>query len=296
VNELMTSLSPDDVTIPAFLAGLCVMVLFIAGLTVDCIILSGLKKHREAWADKCAHLRKRPWIWTDAVHLLLVLGTVFAAMVLAAQIMEQCGIILSVHTERLLLLGETLLMQGVAITTVEYLRRRHRQSPAACFASAPLSWKSDIKQGLVFYLAVIPPVVLSAFLAKVVLQYFDLPIESQGILVGFADPTAPFWFRGGLVGLAIILAPLVEEIAFRGIALPLVAKHASPATAVIVVSILFALVHAHLPAMVPLFVVAVGFALAYIHSGSILVPITMHAIFNSVNLLVFYLSYDMTQL
>ncbi len=69
----------------------------------------------------------------------------------------------------------------------------------------------------------------------------------------------------------------------------------SPAVAIIVVSMLFALIHAHLPALVPLFIVAVGCNLAYIHSESLIVPITMHALFNGINLIIFYLTHEITQ-
>jgi membrane protease YdiL (CAAX protease family) len=35
--------------------------------------------------------------------------------------------------------------------------------------------------------------------------------------------------------------------------------------------------------MMPLFVIAVAFSLAYIYSGSIVVPMVMHGLFNGVN-------------
>jgi len=80
------------------------------------------------------------------------------------------------------------------------------------------------------------------------------------------------------------LAPLFEEVIFRGILLPLVARRWGTAAAVVTVSALFAMVHFHLPSVVPLFVIAVAFSLGYVYSGSLLVPVAMHALFNGVNL------------
>ena len=49
-------------------------------------------------------------------------------------------------------------------------------------------------------------------------------------------------------------------------------------------SVLFAAVHAHIPSAAPLFVLGGCLTLAYEWSGSILVSMTMHALFNSLTL------------
>jgi membrane protease YdiL (CAAX protease family) len=51
-------------------------------------------------------------------------------------------------------------------------------------------------------------------------------------------------------------------------------------------ALLFAAVHTHLPSFAPLCVLGVCFTLAYEWSGSILVSMTMHALFNGVQLIV----------
>ena len=53
---------------------------------------------------------------------------------------------------------------------------------------------------------------------------------------------------------------------------------------IVVSALLFAAVHAHLPSFAPLFVLGACFAIAYEWSGSILVPMTMHACFNAITL------------
>jgi membrane protease YdiL (CAAX protease family) len=49
-------------------------------------------------------------------------------------------------------------------------------------------------------------------------------------------------------------------------------------------ALLFAAVHAHLPSFAPLFVLGICFTIAYEWSGSILVSMTMHALFNALAL------------
>ncbi len=290
----MAHLVPPDISIPAIIAGLLVMLLLIAGIVVDAFLLAMVVDRRIDWSNHCQRLQARPWRWHDGIHLLLVLGTLFATMILGAQILDQCGIALSDNGERALMLVETVAMQVVAIAAIEYLRRRHQRTHAECFSTTPLSASRALTKGVLFYVAMMPPIIVAALASNLVLQYFNVPAESQDILRGFADPTAPVWFRSYLIILAVVFAPVVEELIFRGIALPIAARRSSPTMAIITVSLLFAIVHGHLPAIAPLFVVGVCLSLGYICSGSVLVPITMHALFNGINLIIFYLSYDIT--
>jgi membrane protease YdiL (CAAX protease family) len=89
------------------------------------------------------------------------------------------------------------------------------------------------------------------------------------------------------VGLQIVsvvmMAPIAEELLFRGILFNTI-KHASyPLAGMFASAALFALVHGSVALMLPLFVM--GFALAWVYekSGSIIAPIVMHATFNAIN-------------
>ena len=292
----MASLDPGDISVPIIIAGLLVTVLLFAGVVADAFVLAMLVERRAKWGERTKLLLTRAWRWHDGVYLVLVLGTLFATMILGAQIMDRCCIVLSANGERILMLSETVLMQVVAIATIEHLRRRHQRSCSEGFSIQPLSAARVVGQGVLFYLAMMPPIILAALATNLVLRHFGVPVESQDILKGFADPAAPYWFRVYLIILAIACAPVVEELVFRGIALPIAARRASPTVAIVLVSLLFAVVHGHLPAMAPLFVVAVCLSLGYICSGTVLVPMIMHALFNTINLIIFHLSYDISQL
>ena len=91
--------------------------------------------------------------------------------------------------------------------------------------------------------------------------------------------------------MGVALAPVAEELFFRGLALPLLARRIGVAPAVAAVSGVFALLHFHVPSLAPLFVIGSAFSVAYLATGSLAVPIAMHAVFNAVNLGVLYLLY-----
>lgn len=82
---------------------------------------------------------------------------------------------------------------------------------------------------------------------------------------------------------AIVLAPPVEEMFFRGILYPFIKQSGFPRGALWGVAILFALIHGSLPILLPLVALAVILALLYEWTDNLLAPIIVHAIFNAAN-------------
>ena len=99
---------------------------------------------------------------------------------------------------------------------------------------------------------------------------------------------SPSWIIG--MGLfAIVLAPIVEELVFRGLLLPVLVRRIGWVAAVILSSLLFAFLHGHVQTVFPLTVVAIFFCVGYAFGESIWVPIIMHGCFNGMNLFTVYL-------
>ena len=80
---------------------------------------------------------------------------------------------------------------------------------------------------------------------------------------------------------ATLIAPITEELLFRGYFYPVLKRVAGPVPAAIGISLLFGAVHNNAAGFPVLTVLALGITLAYEWSGSILVPMFMHACFNS---------------
>lgn len=79
---------------------------------------------------------------------------------------------------------------------------------------------------------------------------------------------------------AVIIAPLTEEIIFRGFLYGVVKRFTDRWFSTFFSALFFAAVHQHVGGLFPLFVLAIGLAIAYETTGCLLVPIFMHAIFN----------------
>lgn len=83
---------------------------------------------------------------------------------------------------------------------------------------------------------------------------------------------------------AVVMAPFVEEILFRGFLYPTLKRYTQPLVAMVVTAGIFAAIHLHLPSLFPLFVLSCLLTVAYELCGSLWVPILVHATFNALNI------------
>jgi membrane protease YdiL (CAAX protease family) len=107
--------------------------------------------------------------------------------------------------------------------------------------------------------------------------------ERQGIVELF-NASNTLEQRILIIVLAVTVAPVAEEFLFRFFLYGVLKRYCGRSLALIGNALLFAAVHAHLPSVAPLFVLGSCFTIAFEWSGSILVPMTMHALFNSLTL------------
>lgn len=81
----------------------------------------------------------------------------------------------------------------------------------------------------------------------------------------------------------ILLAPLAEEVLFRGLLYAWIRQIGYPRLALWVTAATFALVHFNIATFLPLFVLAVILAVLYERTGNLLAPIAAHSTFNALN-------------
>ena len=89
----------------------------------------------------------------------------------------------------------------------------------------------------------------------------------------------------GYIAVTCLLAPLAEEVFFRGFLFPLMRSRFGIAAGVIVTGALFSLVHAlgsPPEALIVLFVLGAGLCLLYLRTGSLLPCIGLHALNNAI--------------
>ena len=104
--------------------------------------------------------------------------------------------------------------------------------------------------------------------------------EKQDVVSAFAEADSQLLLFL-LSFMAVVVAPITEEIIFRGYIYPVAKGYAGAIPAAIFSAIIFSAIHTSMIAFVPLLVLALIMTLAYELTGSILAPISIHMLFNS---------------
>ena len=127
-------------------------------------------------------------------------------------------------------------------------------------------------------------VTLTSSLLSLLAKFMGAAQPSQQIVQMMMNAPWPVFFT--IAFSAVLIAPVIEEIAFRRILYSWFLKNLTPVAAITVVSLFFAMIHTTLWQIPSLFLLAVIFQLEYIRSGGkTTYTILMHAAFNGLTVL-----------
>ena len=142
---------------------------------------------------------------------------------------------------------------------------------------------------LAIYLAIVPVIGGISLLYNDMLErLFGVEVEMQDVALLIAESRS--WLKIGLILLSVLIAPLYEELIFRGVLFTYLLRWIGFARAMLLVSVLFATVHFHLPTMLPLFLLSIALCYTYWRIGSLWISIGIHALFNSVSIAILLLT------
>ena len=141
--------------------------------------------------------------------------------------------------------------------------------------------RESLVKGLGFLTGAMPVVILSHVVFFIALVLAGIPIEAQDVTRVIAA-TDHWVAKGYFVLLGVVIAPIVEEMLFRGILLPALASVVHPVLAMVGTSLLFALFHANLLSFAVLFMLSMALSCAMIQTRNLGVSIVMHALFNAI--------------
>lgn len=172
----------------------------------------------------------------------------------------------------------------LSLLLVGYLTIYRGLNPAEMFGLRQMS------MARAFGVAVVAVVVVVLCMGVVLYVVSAMGVGWKGLDDSPQDTVKIFQNTGNFVSkvllgvLAVVVAPLSEEIFFRGFLYGAVKRFTDRWFAAIFSALVFAAVHQHVGSLVPLFLLAIGFALVYEATGCLLVPVFMHALFNAGNL------------
>ena len=178
----------------------------------------------------------------------------------------------------------------VGVTVWFQVNRRFYQTPislAAAFGFNRRNTGRCLLLGLGTGFGLVGIAMALALSTSLLIQALGDQAEPQKLVTLIAEEAAKPDQTGTLVFfvvMAAVVAPVVEEIFFRGILYPAIKQIGYPRIAAIGTAILFALFHVNLLTFASLTAVALGLIALYEFTDNLLAPIVAHAVFNASNL------------
>lgn len=230
----------------------------------------------------------RPWPFDKFLNkLLTLLVCVYAGFFLlwlAYRLLDPKG---EIKNPTINMLIGILAFQGMAVVLVHFFLREHQTGWAEGFGFRTNPGQA-IFTGIVVGLIVLP---LTLYLDKIcvyLLQHLmSFKAQPQETVVILQNTEG--WQNRLVMGIAtIVIAPVAEEILFRGILYPFIKRAGFPRLAWWITALLFGAVHLDLPTFIPLVFLALVLIWLYEHTGNLLSSIFAHGLFNAANFIALY--------
>lgn len=252
-----------DTLRPLLPIAVALALLLVAGVAALVHLAARRREFSTPWHTVLAQLADAsPWRGRDLLFVLLLLS--------GAQLLRH---FLPVSTGWDVLAFQGALIAGIGWRMRGKVRPFGENVPAGALAfQAALRW-----------LAILPILWFVSFAWQILLNALGRAPDLQTAIHLFLETDDPLR-RAAFIAFAVAVAPVAEEALFRGLLLPVLVRRMGAAAGLALVALGFAALHADLGTFVALAVFSVALSLAYARTGTLLVPILMHALFNGANL------------
>lgn len=229
-----------------------------------------------------AMLSEKPWKPDAVLRLLLGLFVSILAGVLVVRWINPTSSPLPEHSKFVTVVVGTLSFHGVALILTGLFLREHGVDWATGFGFGSPRLGRAFTLSLIVGVAVLPIVWSLGQLSERLMKLFQIePVVQETVQAIHTADSLALKFTIGI--LAIVVAPLAEEIIFRGILYPAIKHYGFPRLALWGTSILFAFIHSNAVIFLPLTFLAVILTLLYETTNNLLAPIVTHGLFNLAN-------------
>ncbi len=169
------------------------------------------------------------------------------------------------------------LLAGVVVSA--FLIRFEKPKPVITDAIAPTPYPRPFLAAVGTFLIALSVLTIVGFVWKKGLETLGLDVSEQDAIEIFRQADSPTKLIVFVV-LAVIIAPLTEELIFRAGLFRYLRTRMPRWIALLAPAAIFAALHSNLVAFVPLLLLGILFSLAYERTGRISVTIVAHGLFN----------------
>lgn len=248
------------------------------------------------WWDKLPSLFKRkldtvPWEIRDVFNICLGLFLIYFALNVEAHLILKLNPDISKQLKPILSVVNGVLMYGLGIWLIVYLLNIKYVAAVRSLGVKWAVWVSESLKSVLMYLGFIPLLIILTYLG--VLFCTAIGIQPEGHpLVDILKKEKSAIFIIYLIITAVIIAPVFEELLFRGLFYQALKKKFGIFNAMVISSSLFSLLHFNTAQFLP--IVSLGMLLCFIfeYTGSLVPAIFVHVMNNGLFLALFFLLKD----
>jgi len=202
------------------------------------------------------------------------------------------------RTSFLFLVFATLSMHGpILLATAGFLQFRHIRWSEAFGFSTPGKGRAVLWG--VFAALIFPPIGAATRLASVAfidwinhVFHFHIDTDQAQAAVVVLSNQQTIASKIYASAFAIFLAPIAEEVLFRGILYPAIKQTGFPRVALWGTAIAFGAIHTDLRIFLPLTILGLIQVYLYERNNNLLAPIAAHSLFNAINVIFLYFAED----
>ncbi|MDD5262979.1 MAG: CPBP family intramembrane metalloprotease [Methylacidiphilales bacterium] len=171
-------------------------------------------------------------------------------------------------------------LPALAVGAAMFLYLRHGISAAEYWSLAVRDIPACLKTGVFVYFSLLIPLLLVSWSSFKICSWFGYKEGMQPAVEAFLEMKDPRQIAGFLF-MACVIAPVWEEVVFRGVFYPFLKNHLGAGWSMLLSSFVWASVHQYPPVFAPLLLL--GFALVFVYetSGKLSYSIVLHAVFNT---------------
>lgn len=230
-------------------------------------------------------LSARPWKPEAVIRLFLALFLGLALVGLAGALVNQWGQSVSPLTRLLAFeLGGTMVFQVAALVLVSWFLRESQMTWGSAFGITRRGVGRAVAFGAWAGVLVFPLNAGLLWISQRFLEWVGVTPEVQATVEAVRN-VEPTGLKLLVALMPVVMAPLVEEVLFRGILYPTIKQAGFPRIALWGTAVLFAMAHANLMTFLPLFCFALVLTFLYERTDNLLTPIVTHSLFNAANFL-----------
>ena len=257
-------------------ASLLMLLVLVLGIAIDCILLVRQLSGRPI-EIRTYKLKTVKWDVLDVIRVILLFLFFGYMLIMIESFLAKTFPIIKDNDLRAVF-NSSLLDILLILSILNFAVQEHKESLKSLGIAAN-NFFHNVFYGVVGYIAALPGLFLILLTTTFVTNFFRYTSKEQVVVDMFMRQSNPtFLIYTGIF--AAIAGPIVEELFFRGFMYGAVRKRVGILPAILITSVLFALLHAHAVGFLP--IMALGILLAYLYekTGTLVTSITVHVLHN----------------